>query len=45
MDKPIETKVEAERTETPAADPSEITHEEMMQVAGGQDGTAHAKPR
>lgn len=45
MDKQVEEQVEAERTESAAADPSEITPEQMQHVAGGQDGSAHAKQR
>lgn len=45
MDTQVEEKIEIERTESAAADPSEITPEQMQHVAGGQDGTAHAKPR
>ena len=44
MDTPVATKVEPENTESPASDPTEITHEEMREVAGGQNGAGAGPP-
>ena len=44
MDKPIESKVEVERVEVSPAETTEISPEEMSQVAGGQNGAGSGPP-
>ena len=44
MDKPIESRVEVERVEAPSVETSEISPEEMSQVAGGQNGAGSGPP-
>ena len=44
MDTPVATKVEPENTASLASDLSEITHEQMREVAGGQNGVGTGPP-
>jgi hypothetical protein len=44
MDKPIESTVEIERAEVAPVETTEISPEEMSQVAGGQNGAGSGPP-